>query len=137
MMLKVLIVDDDPVTLFIHRQNVIKSELSSDPVAFSNGKEVLDYLKEQTDDDVVYFILLDINMPEMNGWQFLQALNSKDADRVYTVMVSSSVDSRDHQKAQEFKSVIGYLEKPMSVALLRDFMDASEFDVVRNVMNNS
>lgn len=137
MMLKVLIVDDDPVTLFIHRQNVIKSDLSSDPVTFSNGKEVLDYLNEQTDEDVVFFILLDINMPEMNGWQFLQALNSKDADRVYTVMVSSSVDSRDHLKAQEFKSVIGYLEKPMSAGLLRDFMDASEFAVVRNVLNNS
>lgn len=137
MMLKVLIVDDDPITLFIHRQNVIKCELSSEPLAFSNGKEVLDYLKEQTDEDVVYFILLDINMPEMNGWQFLQVLNSKHADRIYTVMVSSSVDSRDHLKAQEFKSVIGYLEKPMSVAVLRDFMEASEFDVIRNLINNS
>jgi len=136
-MLKVIIVDDDPVTLFIHRQNVIKSGLSLDPLTFLNGKETLNYLEEHTDEDVVHFILLDINMPEMNGWQFLQALKNKDAERVYTVVVSSSVDSRDHLKAQEFKSVIGYLEKPMSVALLRDFMGASAFDVVRNFMDKA
>jgi CheY-like chemotaxis protein len=76
----------------------------------------------------VYLLLLDINMPVMSGWDFLDAIRLRSyADQVYAVIVSSSIDTGNHKKAEQYKQVIGYLEKPINVRMLQDFKASDVF----------
>lgn len=123
-----MITDDDPVTLFLHQVMVKKSELSAYPLSFSSGQETLHYLDDHLSADIFGLILLDINMPEMTGWQLLDAIQIKPyADRIYVVMVTSSVDINDRKKADSYKQVIGYMEKPVSANRLVDFQQTDGF----------
>jgi len=66
-------------------------------------------------------ILLDINMPELNGWQVLeklQELPSSKKECLTIFMLSSSIDPRDKQKADEHVLISGYIEKPLSREIL-------------------
>lgn len=114
---KVLIIDDDPIVSFIHKSLVVKRNICSSPKNFSNGIEALDFLhvdssKEQ---DTHYLILLDINMPLMNGWEFLDALKDMEvARRAQVVVVTSSPDKEDWEKANNLDLVAYYIEKPLA-----------------------
>ena len=128
MSLSVIIIDDDPVSVFLHKVVVIKGELSVDPQTFFGGQEALDYLDARDHRQSEYLLLLDINMPVMNGWEFLDAIRSKSyADQVYAVIVSSSIDASDHKKAEQYKQVIGYLEKPINVTMMQDLKSSEVF----------
>ena len=69
-----MIVDDDPIFRYISEKKIEK--VSSDLVinSYSNGKEALDFLHENYADENFYYIFLDINMPVMDGWEFLGKL---------------------------------------------------------------
>lgn len=117
MSVTVLIVDDDKAVRFFHTVMVSQSGLSKDPLSFSNGEEAFTYLSEHynnTDTDT-WLILLDINMPEMNGWELMDALKEKNYNnQVHIVMVTSSVDRADREKAKLYSMVMDVVEKPIS-----------------------
>jgi CheY-like chemotaxis protein len=122
----VMIIDDDPVTLFLHKTILQKSEFSVTPLPFSNGKESLDFLRADYKSGNTYLIFLDINMPVMNGWQLIEALNENECcNSVFVVMVSSSIDVADFEKANTYKQVVGYLEKPVSIAAINQLRRGS------------
>ncbi len=110
---KVLIVDDDPMMLFLHKNLLIKSGVCQEPLTFLNGEEALRFLMAEPVGKCWYTMLLDINMPVMNGWQLLEALKELPVACVVDVaVVSSSVDRRDREKAMEYAQVSCYLTKP-------------------------
>ena len=111
---KVLIVDDDPVILMIHRLKVMKSGLDKEPMEFLNGKPALDYLMEHQTNGQKFLVLLDINMPVMNGWEFLEALEQNQlCNKVDVAIVTSSVNHEDKKRAENFNKVFSYLIKPL------------------------
>lgn len=113
---KVMIVEDDPMVTFLHRALLIKRNICSSPKNFMNGIEALDFIFEdsQRNKEDLYLVLLDINMPLMNGWEFLAALqNTEVAKRTSVVIVTSSPHRGDRQKAKEIELVTEYLEKPL------------------------
>ncbi|GAC1428842.1 MAG: response regulator [Chitinophagaceae bacterium] len=114
MNLKVLIVDDDPMVIFIHKVVVVDSGLSTQPITAHNGKEALEYINGHMETGSLFLILLDINMPVMNGWEFLDSIQSMYFSNQLTVaIVTSSCDSRDRKKAEQYPQVAGYFEKPL------------------------
>lgn len=114
MSLNVLIVDDDRMIILLHKVIIIKNKLSENPLTFSNGNAALEYLETEFKDNQQYLILLDINMPVMNGWEFLDALQSMPfANNVFIIMVTSSVDTGDKTKAKKYPQIISFLEKPL------------------------
>src|SRR5688500_5705990 len=93
---KILIVDDDTIVLYIHDLVIKRSGLADETVSFTNGLEAQQYLNEQRELGQHFLIFLDINMPIMNGWRFLMALEETDyKDRLEVIIVSSSVDPSD------------------------------------------
>lgn len=117
---EVLIVDDDPTVLFLHAVAVKKSGLSLSPVTLEGGKALIDLLDTATT-TAHYLVLLDINMPDMKGWEVMDVIQRKSyAQRVSFVIVSSSVDRADHERAKTYRDVIDFIEKPLS----RDALEA-------------
>lgn len=117
MSLPVLIVDDDAGVLFLHELMVRESGFSESISTFNRARKALEFLEKKRVEIEDCLIFLDINMPEMDGWKFLELLDhSNQFDRVYVVMVTSSVNRSDREKAQSFSRVIGYVEKPLDLA---------------------
>lgn len=118
MKLFALVIDDDDVVSFIHRTLLLKTGAVDWVHVFDNGLPALDYLHENSSDkDCNFFILIDINMPVMNGWEFLSQLNPRLLKRCVGIYIlSSSIDRNDIDRAKEIPVVEGFLHKPFNLA---------------------
>ena len=116
MSLNVLIVDDDPIFVMMHKLKVKMSSIADNPQIHHNGKSALESIVGNKEDDASFLIFLDINMPVMNGWDLLNALQvSPISDKVFVALVTSSVDKMDKERASRYPQVIGFYEKALNV----------------------
>ncbi len=114
-MRQILIIDDSDPDLLYSRLMVERAHIADSVVTFGTGQEALDYL-QRADAPPVDAILLDINMPEMNGFAFLECYEALQPERRHSavvVMLTSSPDPHDRERAQSFASVKGYITKPI------------------------
>jgi CheY-like chemotaxis protein len=127
MKLEVIIIDDDEIMIMIQKKMIINSSFNDKPLSFLNGKLGLDYIEKDNDADKLYFIFLDINMPVMNGWEFLDALNKTSfAGNVIVAVLSSSTNESDKQKVLQYTQVTSYLEKPINTQKLNELKQSSQ-----------
>lgn len=120
MKLEVIIIDDDEIITYMQKSLVEECGLASEPRTFADGKDALNFFKEQDPAGKAFLLLLDINMPEMSGWEFLDSiktLSSYGMFDLYVIMVTSSVNSDDKRTALRYDEVIGFIEKPMDLAI--------------------
>ena len=112
----VFLVDDDPINNLINRRLLGKTGISNRIEEFLGGAEALEKINELNPDDSL-IIFLDINMPKINGWKFLELLVEKinHAD-IKVVMVTSSLSKSEREKSKEYEAVIDFWEKPMDEA---------------------
>lgn len=116
MKLKVLIVDDDDVFIMVNTMMVKRSTISDEPIGFSSGKNALEYIEANKDENESYLIFLDINMPVMSGWDFLESLKNNNYNKeIHIVILTSSIDLSDHIKAKSYKLVIDFVEKILTL----------------------
>lgn len=86
--------------------------------AYTNAREALAYFHNSYEAGTLYYILLDINMPGLNGWEFIEELDRVPGiadENVYIYMVSSSTDESDIHKAEDLTRVKGFYSKPLQV----------------------
>lgn len=121
---KVLIVDDDHVILMIHKLKVIKTGVDLAPLDFLNGRAALDYIMEHNKAGNSFIVLLDINMPSMSGWDFLDSIQKLALNcQIKVALVTSSVDQADLDKARKYNEVFSYITKPVDDAELSILKD--------------
>jgi CheY-like chemotaxis protein len=117
---KLIIVDDDPEYIFFHKLLAKKSGFYEDPLTFSSGQEVIDFLAtEQDEDQENILIFLDIYMTDVDGWgvlDYLQSINRP--DKIKVILITSSVSMEDKKKAIQYPNVIEYIEKPLMMNYL-------------------
>lgn len=124
--LQTIIIDDD---LVIGQMQIfmLKKMGVENPVYFSEGPKALEYLNREAPTAGNYFILLDLNMPGMNGWEFLEAIEGKPyAEKLHIVIVTSSLFKDDLKRADQYPQVIGYFQKSLSVQEFKDIMALQE-----------
>jgi CheY-like chemotaxis protein len=115
------VVDDDAIYQTIIHKLIQKSGVFSALSSFINGKEAITALNNslENDDSLPDIILLDINMPVMDGWEFMEEIKrikSKINKKIIIYIVSSSIALEDKNKSKTFTDIIGYIPKPISVA---------------------
>lgn len=114
------VIDDDAIYQILINKIIQKSEMFSTVHSFKNGKEAIDTVSASLKNkgDLPDFILLDINMPIMNGWEFMEALAliKPGIDKqIIIYIVSSSIAAEDKNKSKTYPDILGYLSKPVSI----------------------
>ncbi len=116
----VLLVEDDPITILVCDRIMKLNSFTEKVKSCENGKYALDYLKDVSvnePESSPQVIFLDINMPVMNGWDFLEEYENIKAalpqlPRIF--ILSSTVDPEDYNKAKSYTSVEDFISKPLS-----------------------
>lgn len=126
------IIDDDPISVFGIKRSMKETNFSDDVVVYTNGQEALDGLTKMINEGkkLPSIIFLDLNMPIMDGWEFLDdfiKIPNSNTDNVIIFIVSSSMDPRDMIKAKSYKMVNNYILKPILRKDLEKLM--TEFDI--------
>lgn len=122
-----LLVDDDEIMNFISSAT-LKYFQSIDVKIVLNGKQALDYLEEclqNNNSKMPTHILLDINMPIMDGFTFLQIFNQTEKLKKLSIkiaMLTTSQRDSDRENAFKFKQVTFFLQKPLTREKLNDFI---------------
>ncbi|MEN8839008.1 MAG: response regulator [Flavobacteriales bacterium] len=116
----VLLIDDDEPTNFIAKMIVSKADLNNSTEAIQSGTKALEFLKKEelTHNDIPDLIFLDINMPTMNGWEFLEEykeLEIHKKKKIYLYMLTTSMNDEDEYRSQKYEHVDGFLIKPLTL----------------------
>ncbi|MBP6460077.1 MAG: response regulator [Crocinitomicaceae bacterium] len=121
----ILCVDDDPITLMLCKMVITKAMFSNEIVTAKNGEEALNYFdtlkKNNSNNSKPQLIFLDLNMPVMGGWEFLDSFNTpeySDYHNTKIIILSSTIDPEDLEKSKKYPMVIDFLSKPISKEML-------------------
>lgn len=129
---KVLCIDDDQITLVLCEMVIKKAGFAKEVVTAKNGREGLAWFsayfakgKKAERPEAPQIIFLDLNMPVMNGWDFLEDYLMKYSDRLpatKVVIISSTVNPEDFSRANRYEIVIDFINKPLTTEGLEDLM---------------
>jgi CheY-like chemotaxis protein len=126
----VFLIDDDNIYQYTARVILESTGLAKQIQSFYNGNDAINYFSDpknfdsETLPDVIF---LDINMPIMDGWEFLEEykqFQAKLPKPIAIYMVSSSVNSSDMQRSRSYNAVSDYLVKPVSRSKYQELMES-------------
>lgn len=118
----IMLIDDSDIDNMVNKHILSKNNVAEKIIVFTTANDALHYFKENGDstDEMIIpsVILLDINMPIMNGFGFLvefEKHNTNLLDTMKVVMLTSSVDPNDIRRSKEFSTVKSFISKPLSL----------------------
>ncbi len=121
----VCIIEDNPASVFWIKELMEEANFAEHFLVYNNGQAAFEQLSSSIQDaaktpDIIF---LDLNMPVMDGWQFLQAFTQlKPAKEILIYILTSSVDPEDTIKVLQYKNVAGYLVKPITETELKKIL---------------
>ena len=118
---RVCVVDDDPVYQYLAKEEIEYTNMVNNIIFFDNGEKAIAFIAETLEQEQLEnlpdIIFLDINMPIMDGWEFLEAyllLRPRIGKQITIYIVSSSIDIRDVDRARAISAITDYIIKPVS-----------------------
>ena len=122
-----MLIDDSDIDLFLNKKFLSLAGISDNTISFLSAREALDYIEAHADDPhkIPAVILLDIQMPEINGFQFLELYGKvpeKVQSKTKVVMLSSTIDPIDLERARNNKYVLDILKKPLDANTLKEVL---------------
>jgi CheY-like chemotaxis protein len=127
---RIMIIDDDELFLSLTELFLEKVPYLDEILTMNGGTEAQEFLDSRTarNDPFPDVILVDINMPKMNGFEFAQLYNEHYADKypdTKLVMLSSSISSKDKARGMQIPGVQDFIEKPLTEGTLRRLLDGN------------
>ena len=129
---KILLVDDDEITCYINRTMLEDMEVAKQIESVHNGMQALQYVKGKFIGTAnphyeIDLLFLDLNMPVLNGFEFLQELNNSndiDRSRLKIIILTSSENKKDAEEAALYNELVsGYITKPLREEKLKKLME--------------
>jgi len=130
MLQSIFIVDDDPITVKICEMVIQNTKFGNKIFHFLDGQKCINFFanhfeKDKQDENtpIPELIFLDLNMPVMDGWKFLEHYSNKYSNRLPNTKIAiltSSINPQDFMKAQEYKDVIDFIHKPLLADLVEE-----------------
>lgn len=126
---KIFCVDDDAITLMLCKKVIERVSFAKEIITAQNGEEAFAYFKRlasehETTLDYPKLTLLDLNMPIMNGWEFLDAYQDYGYQNIFKdakfIVLSSTIDPQDVDKSKKYSVVLDFLSKPITKEMLED-----------------
>ena len=120
----IFLIDDDALVNFLNQEIIKDSHPDKKVRSFESATEALEVIKEMLNTSyskLPQLILLDINMPVMDGWEFLDIFDQLPENKTKDckiIMHTSSIDPRDIEKAKTYKAVVDYMTKPLNLQSL-------------------
>jgi len=121
----VMLIDDDEIYQFLCGKIIKESGVTENVISSLDVKEALNHFKENQN-EIPELVFLDINMPGLNGWDFLEHFKKLNIDLkhpVIIVMHSSSVFPEDKIKAGEYEEVYDFIDKPLTINSIRELTE--------------
>lgn len=118
----IFLVDDQQITNFINRKLLMVAGVGRNIYDFKNPYEALESLEKYKPQ----LILLDLNMPGLNGWEFIEKMEASYSTDARIAIVTSSTSQYDYEKSREYKSILDYLVKPIKDHSLKKLMEKFE-----------
>lgn len=119
------LIDDSTFDLFIYEKMLLKSGITDSVRTFNSAREALKHLLLQGETLPETVILLDLQMPDMNGFEFIDEFDLAPdfvKAKIKIFMLSSTIDTRDIEKAKASPLIIDLLSKPLEIAFLREIL---------------
>ena len=116
-----MLIDDDKMFNFLNKRIVEKMQVFDQITMFENAKSALDDIPHKTPE----YILLDLMMPVMNGFQFLDELEklpSALTKSIKVVVLTSSLMEEDYNKSMQYQNVIAFLSKPLDTEKIKRYI---------------
>jgi CheY-like chemotaxis protein len=120
----ILLVDDNYADNFFHQLIIKKMDIAKDTPIVNDGVEALEFLNKKN--QVPDLIFLDINMPRMNGWEFLEAYKSLDTEqktKTVIIMLTTSENPSDKEKANKIDEVTEFKVKPLTEEMVNEIVE--------------
>jgi len=122
-LLDVLLIDDSEADNYIHKRIIEKADIANSVTITHGAREALDYLVSKPDGKYPQpdLIFLDINMPDMSGWDFLDEYETLDSEQkadVVVCMLTTSYADSDREKANKYDMIHAYSNKPLTAMKL-------------------
>ena len=124
----ILLIDDDAPTLFLNKLVIQDLDCTDKILTAENGRQAIEMLTEKTDQGFLCpdLILLDINMPIVNGWEFMdkyQSLSAEQKAKIVVVMLTTSLNPDDRSRAESIKDIKDFVSKPLDETTLKDIIE--------------
>ena len=124
---RVFIIDDDPIHQRIAQIMISKHNLFDEYFSYTEAQKAIDFLQEnkKNGETLPDVILLDLNMPVIDGWDFLETFETlvKEFEKnIRVFIVSSSVDEKDVLRSKSYVAVKGFISKPLSPDIIRSII---------------
>ncbi len=125
----ILLIDDEEINNYLNTILIEKTDIDVHVEVALNGKEGIEYLTStgKYSNNKTFpqpgLILLDINMPRMNGWEFLEEydkLEEGQKGKIVVAMLTSSNNPDDLKRANSKKNLVGFLSKPLSIETMEE-----------------
>lgn len=122
------IIDDDPIFVYGTKRIMKQVSFCETIHVYNNGQEAIDGLLKMTSEgkELPSIIFLDLNMPIMNGWEFLEdfvKIPNHNRENVTVFIISSSIDPRDLQRVKDYSVVNSYILKPVTPDDLKSVLE--------------
>ncbi|HEU4495444.1 MAG TPA: response regulator [Flavobacterium sp.] len=127
MLHKILCVDDDPITLMLYKMVIGRASFAEEIITARNGQEALSYygqLKQAGATQCPELVFLDLNMPIMGGWEFLDNFAGEEYSpynkNTKVIVLSSTIDPDDIENSKKYGIVMDFMSKPVTKEMLEE-----------------
>ncbi|QLE01651.1 response regulator [Galbibacter sp. BG1] len=126
----ICLIDDDPITIFSVKKLIEVTQITQNVISFNNGIEALKYYRNEENDIFPELILLDLNMPIIDGWEFIDSFSKMEISKTTSIYIlTSSINPEDVKKVSDYDKKHAFSIKHLIKPVTKDKLKSLAFQL--------